>query len=79
MEDIDELYASIGSGSLSAVNVIARFITLYNNDNVQLPKIENVVHLKRNKDGVLVDGDSGMLVRFAGCCSPIEGDGSEFA
>ncbi len=74
MEDIDELYASIGSGSLSAANVIARFITLYNNDNVQLPKIENVVHLKRNKDGVLVDGDSGMLVRFAGCCSPIEGD-----
>ena len=26
------------------------------------------------KGTFLVDGDSGMLVRFAGCCSPIEGD-----
>ena len=39
-----------------------------------IPKIQNVVHLKRDKDGVLIDGDSGMLVRFAGCCNPIEGD-----
>ena len=39
-----------------------------------MPKYENVVHLKRNKEGVLIDGDSGMLVRFAGCCNPIEGD-----
>ena len=23
---------------------------------------------------MLIDGDSGMMVRFAGCCSPIEGD-----
>ena len=23
---------------------------------------------------MLIDGDSGLLVRFAGCCSPIEGD-----
>ena len=51
-----------------------RFVTLYKNENKQLPKLESVVHLKRNKDGVLVDGDSGMLVRFARCCSPIEGD-----
>ena len=54
--------------------MVGRFQTLYNNDNKVLPKVENVVHLKRNKDGVLVDGDSGMLVRYAGCCNPIEGD-----
>lgn len=74
METIDELYASIGSGSLSASSLLMRFVTLYKNENKQLPKLESVVHLKRNKDGVLVDGDSGMLVRFARCCSPIEGD-----
>ncbi len=74
MEDIDELYAAIGSGSLTASQVTSRFVTLYNNDNLTLPKVETVVHLKRNKEGVLIDGDSGMLVRFAGCCNPIEGD-----
>lgn len=74
METLDEIYASIGSGSLAAGQVVGRFQTLYNNDNKVLPKVENVVHLKRNKDGVLVDGDSGMLVRYAGCCNPIEGD-----
>ncbi len=74
MESLDELCASIGSGSMTAGQVASRFINLYNNDNAVLPKIENVVHLKRNKDGVLIDGDSGMLVRFAGCCNPIEGD-----
>ncbi len=74
METIDELYASIGSGSLTASALLMRFVTLYKNENKQLPKLESVVHLKRNKDGVLVDGDSGMLVRFARCCSPIEGD-----
>ena len=30
--------------------------------------------MKRDKDGILIDGDTGMLVRFAGCCNPIEGD-----
>lgn len=74
MESVDELYASIGSGSLTASSLLSRFINLYNNQNKQLPKLENVVHLKRNKEGVLIDGDSGMMVRFAGCCSPIEGD-----
>ncbi len=74
MDSVDELCSSIGSGSMTAGQVASRYINLYNNDNATLPKVESVVHLKRNKDGVLVDGDSGMLVRFAGCCNPIEGD-----
>ena len=30
--------------------------------------------VKKNKDGILIDGDSGMMVRFANCCSPVMGD-----
>ncbi len=73
-ENEDELYAAIGGGSLSAGQVVGKFIALWNKDH----KIEvlptKVVQLKKNKDGVLIDGDSGLLVRFAGCCTPIEGD-----
>ncbi len=74
LDTMEELYAAIGSGSLSSTGLLSRFIALYNNEKKQIPKFENVVHLKRDKDGILIDGDSGMLVRFARCCNPIEGD-----
>ena len=73
-DDENELYASIGGGSVSVGQVVGRLIAFWNRDH-QVEKIpQNIVQLKRNKDGVLIDGDSGLLVRFAGCCSPIEGD-----
>lgn len=74
METLDELYAAIGSGSLTSTHIVGRLANLYVQENRVVPKTDTVVQLKRNKDGVLIDGDSGMLVRFAGCCSPIEGD-----
>ena len=74
IETLDELYAAIGSGSLTSGQIIGKLINLYNNENKEIPKANSVVHLRRNKEGVLIDGDSGMMVRFAGCCSPIEGD-----
>lgn len=74
METLDELYASLGSGSLASSQVLGRLINIYNNENKTIPKANSVVHLKRNKEGILIDGDSGMMVRFAGCCNPIEGD-----
>ena len=74
METLDELFAAVGSGSLTSTQIIGKLSGLYNNENKVIPKTNSVVHLKRNKEGVLIDGDSGMMVRFAGCCSPIEGD-----
>ncbi|MBQ8908967.1 MAG: bifunctional (p)ppGpp synthetase/guanosine-3',5'-bis(diphosphate) 3'-pyrophosphohydrolase [Clostridia bacterium] len=74
METLDELYAAIGSGSVATSQALSRFINLSSKEEKEIPKISSAVHLKRNNDGVLIDGDSGMMVRFAGCCSPIEGD-----
>lgn len=74
MDELDELYAAIGSGSLSTNQILGRLINFYTKETRSLPKTNSIVHLKRNKEGVLIDGDSGMMVRFAGCCSPIEGD-----
>ena len=73
-ESEDELFASIGGGSLSAGQVVGKFIALWNRDHKIQTLPTKVVQLKKNKDGVLIDGDSGLLVRFAGCCTPIEGD-----
>lgn len=74
VDSFDEIYAGIGSGTISVGQVINRFLSMVSTENKALKKVESVVHLQRNKEGVLVDGDSGMLVRFAGCCNPIEGD-----
>lgn len=73
-ESEDELYASLGGGFLSAGQVVGKLVALWNKDNKIQTLQPKVVQLKKNKDGVLIDGDSGLLVRFAGCCSPIEGD-----
>ena len=31
-------------------------------------------NVSKNPGGILVNGQAGMLVRFAGCCSPVPGD-----
>ena len=74
MSNVDELFAAIGSGSLTSAQVLGRILNQYQKENISKKPISNVVHLKKNKEGVLIDGDSGMLVRFAGCCNAIEGD-----
>lgn len=73
MDNLDVLYAEIGAGSLSINSVIGRLVNMYNKDNVKTLQ-DNVITVKKNKEGILVDGDSGMLVRYAGCCSPVMGD-----
>lgn len=72
-ENVDGLYAEIGAGSQSSGSVIGRIVGLYNKERMTANKNE-IIKVKKNKDGVLVDGDSGLLIRFAGCCSPINGD-----
>jgi len=74
MDDLEELYASLGSGSVASSQVMGRLVNLYNQDNKIVPKENSPINLKKNKEGILIDGDSGMMIRFAGCCSPIEGD-----
>ena len=73
IESIDILYAEIGAGSLSANSVVGRLVNLYNKEKTRDIK-ENSITIKKTKEGVLVDGDSGMLVRYAGCCNPVMGD-----
>lgn len=73
MENPDMLFSEIGGGTLSVNTVMGRLINLYYKENAN--KIKNeVIHVKKNKEGVLIDGDSGLLIRYAGCCSPVMGD-----
>lgn len=73
METPEMLYAEIGGGTLQVSSIIGRLSNLYYKEKAK-EVTERVIEVKRDKDGVLIDGDSGLLIRFAGCCSPVMGD-----
>ncbi len=75
MENLNELYASIGFPSLNVGQVVGQLITYYNRDhNVFKEKKIKTIQIKNNSDGVNVDGESGLLVKYAHCCNPVVGD-----
>ncbi len=67
-KSIDEVYANIGSGEITALSIIKRIYPEYNyipvskfNENIQNPiKLKGLT--------------AGMSYHLAGCCSPLKGD-----
>lgn len=77
----EELFAAIGYGTVSANNISNKLCQMYENDHPQEIFVSTnnsntspSLLIKKNKDGILVDGDSGMLIRYAGCCTPVFGE-----
>lgn len=72
----NELYASVGYGSITSTQVVNKLISEYEkSQNITKPvKTLTSLVVKRDKDGILIDGDSGILVRYAGCCNAIPGE-----
>ena len=78
---LDEMYAAIGYGGISAQRIVNRFrdeIRLYNKTKtVDEPVVEvepKKVKTRHSSQGVIVEGLDNCLVKFARCCSPIPGD-----
>ena len=71
-DTIDDFYAAIGYGAVSAQTVVMRLGVV---DDVQgtLPTVAPPQKLERT-GGVRVKGVGDLLVRFAKCCHPIPGD-----
>jgi GTP pyrophosphokinase len=69
----DEMYAAVGYGSVSVGQVLVKLIDHYKKKAPQ-GFVLSEGNAKKNPNGILINGESGMLVRFAGCCSPVRGD-----
>ncbi len=73
--EMDEMYAAVGYGSISVNQILFKLIDFYRKEK---PMAVFEVHAGnvggKNPGGVLINGQAGMLVRFAGCCSPVPGD-----
>lgn len=68
-----ELLSSIGSGRISATQVVQKLTGQEPGEKKKLPEVTQ----KRRRDtarGVEVKGVDNLLVRFAKCCNPVPGD-----
>ncbi|MBQ5770043.1 MAG: bifunctional (p)ppGpp synthetase/guanosine-3',5'-bis(diphosphate) 3'-pyrophosphohydrolase, partial [Clostridia bacterium] len=78
----DDLYVTVGFGGLSAAQILNRLIDENRKkQKAEAPKLPEITEAPRekheqvsNNQGVMVEGDPGMLIRFARCCNPLPGD-----
>jgi len=81
-QTLDDMYASIGFGGISANKILARFLEEYNKEHEEAnfeEKIEELVKSrpaksKPSKTGVIVKGIDNCLVKLSKCCNPLPGD-----
>lgn len=71
-ETIDDFFAAIGYGAISAQSVVMR-LGVVDDGQAQLPTVAPAQQVART-GGVRVKGVGDLLVRFAKCCHPIPGD-----
>ncbi len=86
-QTLDDVYAMVGFGGLSCAQVINRLVDEYKKNNKaeeaaaaiaaaakEEPQQPQRKQAQSSSNGVIVKGESGMLVRFARCCNPLPGD-----
>lgn len=81
--DIMDLYAAVGYGSVNATRFVNRFITECKSKQLleqEITPAELIVPVKvktdrkPNTSGVAVEGIDNCMVRFSHCCNPVPGD-----
>ena len=72
--NMDELYAAVGYGSVSVNQVLFKLIDYYRKETPHAFEVHAGDGGGRSTGGVLINGQAGMLLHFAGCCSPVPGD-----
>jgi len=73
-KSVEDLYASLGNGSLSARSVI-NLIQPEGETRPDTPGlVGRVIERIRGSKGIRVQGLDNMMFRFAGCCQPVPGE-----
>ena len=72
----DEMFASIGYGAVTINQVLYKLIDFFRKEVPQplVTASEPAYHGRLAKGTVTINGQTGLLVSFAGCCSPVPGD-----
>ncbi len=72
--ETDEMFAAVGYGSISVNQILFKLIDYYRKETPMAVFEVHAGHKGKNPGGVLINGQTGMLLSFAGCCSPVPGD-----
>ena len=86
-QTLDDIYAMVGFGGLSCAQVVNRLVDEYKKNNKaeeaaaaiaaavkEEPQQPQRKQHQSSSNGVIVKGESGMLVRLARCCNTLPGD-----
>ena len=81
-KNIEEMYAAVGFGAITATKIIARMLIEYRKEHKEEPieeKIEELATAKPNKiktsdTGIIVKGIDNCLIKLSKCCNPLPGD-----
>ncbi|MBR3673789.1 MAG: bifunctional (p)ppGpp synthetase/guanosine-3',5'-bis(diphosphate) 3'-pyrophosphohydrolase [Clostridia bacterium] len=79
---IEDMYAAVGFGAISASKIIAKMLEVYKKDNQDEfieQTLEDLINERGRKTkpsnvGVVVKGIDNCLVRLSKCCNPVPGD-----
>lgn len=79
---IEDMYAAVGFGAISAVKIISRILEEYkkeHEDDTIEEKIQELTNQKKtninsSKSGIIVKGIDNCLVKLSKCCNPLPGD-----
>lgn len=75
--DLDEMFASVGYGSVSLQQIVVKLITSnksLSNTIVTQQTVRRGTQSNKKENAVIVKGVEDLLVRFSKCCSPVPGD-----
>ena len=81
----ENLYAAIGYGGTTLSGVMSKLVEIYRREQKEIQGQKNLQELfnelkprtsksSKASHGILVKGESGLMVKMAKCCSPIPGD-----
>lgn len=81
-KNLEEMYAAVGFGAMTATKVIARMLIEYRKEHKEEPieqKIEELSetkhhNIKSSSSGIIVKGIDNCLVKLSKCCNPLPGD-----
>ncbi len=79
--ELEDIYGAVGYGGMASTYVISRLLEEQRKHEEpvapvvpELTQEEIKKKLGKPTNGIYVEGESGMAVRFARCCSPVPGD-----
>lgn len=72
-QNLEDMYASIGYGSISANQILNKLVNLYKLSN-PVTNVKTSVSAVDNVGDIDVKGYSNLMTKFAKCCNPLPGD-----